>query len=189
MTITITRDVVEHAKQRDSSHCMIADAIREKTGAKYVLVDVQSIRLSNMRTRKRYTFLTPPIAQQAIIAFDQGKPIKPFSFSLRRAVTVRAVQHVRRGTVASAKRARATYEKTHGKRAAAVRDSEGGAGIWRPIVGGMTRNRGRGSAYRWTSRRLSTRPKLSFRRVVVRRCFERLRRGAGGRARDDQHDI
>lgn len=122
MKIEVTKAHVEQAVQRDSHHCMIADAIRDQTKAKYILVDVQSIRWSNLRTGKRYTYLTPMVAQQAIIAFDRGERMAPFTFHLQAPVTTRAIRHVRTGDPTKVAKTRKAYEhraKQRGKRKSA----------------------------------------------------------------------
>ncbi len=112
MRVQITKEHIATAKKRDSQHCMIADAIKAgKTNAKWLLVDVQSIRWSNLKTGKRYVYLTPPIAQQAIIAFDQGKPLKPFAFTLQAPVRVVKVRKQWTGDPKVIKKARAKYER------------------------------------------------------------------------------
>lgn len=79
----VTEKVIDRAVQRDSSHCVVADAIREcKPEATAVAVDLQTIRFSDKKTGKRYTFLTPPACQRTLVAFDQGEEIAPFGFYL-----------------------------------------------------------------------------------------------------------
>jgi len=84
--IEVTQEIIDGAKGRDSSHCMVADAIKEQLpGAKRILVDIQTIRFS--RKGRRFVFLTPRRAQQAIVWFDQADPrLEPFAFSLGKPV-------------------------------------------------------------------------------------------------------
>lgn len=88
MKVHVTKSHISDGVERDSHHCMIADAIKETyPRAQYILVDLQSIRFSDPKTKKRYTYLTPPSAQAALLRFDQGdKSIAPFEFSLRKPV-------------------------------------------------------------------------------------------------------
>jgi hypothetical protein len=82
--VTVTADRIEHATQRDSRHCMIAEAIKgEFPRLTNISVDLQTIRYSDPRTRKRYTCLTPPMAGHALVEFDQGRPVEPFSITLK----------------------------------------------------------------------------------------------------------
>jgi hypothetical protein len=84
VTIDLTPDVIAASKERDSSHCMIAEAVKVAfPGATYVSVDLQTIRFSDPAKRQRYTYLTPRSAQIALIEFDQGTTPEPFSFHLR----------------------------------------------------------------------------------------------------------
>jgi hypothetical protein len=84
MRVTITPELVERAVQRDSRHCMIAEAIKEQNPHfERVLVDLQTIRWTNPRTGKRYICLTPEVAGALLVDFDQGREIEPFAFSLR----------------------------------------------------------------------------------------------------------
>ena len=79
----VTDDLVAAATVRDSSHCVVADAIRSaRPDVQLVSVDLQTIRFTNKKTKKRYTYLTPPACQQTLIAFDQGDSIEPFGFYL-----------------------------------------------------------------------------------------------------------
>jgi len=83
MKIQVTKRHIETACQRNSHHCMIADAIADGVdGAKYILVDLQSIRWTDKQVKERYVYFTPPAAQDAIIAFDRGKKCQPFVFTL-----------------------------------------------------------------------------------------------------------
>jgi len=81
--IQVESDVIANAVQKESRHCMIADAIHKKyPHYTHIQVDVQSIRFTNPRTNLRYIYLTPPEAQKQILRFDAGKKIEPFSVSL-----------------------------------------------------------------------------------------------------------
>lgn len=74
------------AKERDSHRCMIVDAIKEAVPeARYIMVDLQSIRFSVLG--HRYTYFTPSMAQLGLLRFDRGdKSITPFNFSLRKGI-------------------------------------------------------------------------------------------------------
>lgn len=83
LTVRVTKEVMDHSRQRDSSHCMIAMAIRDALpAASSIAVDIQTIRFSLPEKRIRCTYLTPRMAQVAIIEFDQGRMPDPFSFKL-----------------------------------------------------------------------------------------------------------
>jgi hypothetical protein len=81
--IIVDTDLIEISKERDSSHCMIAEAIRDVLPhVKSISVDLQTIRFSDPAKGLRYTYLTPRIAQLALINFDQGITPESFEFTL-----------------------------------------------------------------------------------------------------------
>jgi hypothetical protein len=79
--VTITAPLIERATQRDSRHCMIAEALKSSyEDATHILVDLQTIRWT--QKGKRYIALTPEVAAQMLVDFDQGRPIEPVSFKV-----------------------------------------------------------------------------------------------------------
>src|SRR5215203_1022975 len=83
LKISVDVDTIVNAIQADSHQCMIADAVQAQVkNAKFIMVDLQSIRFTDKERGIRYIYLTPPVAQQAILEFDKGKPVKPFEFTL-----------------------------------------------------------------------------------------------------------
>lgn len=90
LKVEVTRDIIDRAQQRDSGHCMIAEAVKAAfphlTG---VSVDLQTVRASDPSLRLRYIYLTPWSVQLALIGFDQGIPVDPFVFVLGRATVLR----------------------------------------------------------------------------------------------------
>lgn len=89
VSVVIDEDVLKSAQRRDSSHCMIADAIRaQNPGVNRVAVDLATIRFTDPKRGLRYVYLTPPLAQRALIRFDQGQRNEPFEFTLRRAAQI-----------------------------------------------------------------------------------------------------
>lgn len=84
VVLPVTMEQIETATKADSSHCMIADAIKAAVpGAANVSVDLQTIRFSDPKKRRRYVYLTPRRAQEALIEFDQGRGVEPFEVTLR----------------------------------------------------------------------------------------------------------
>ena len=82
--LDVTADVIRDSKTRDSSHCMVAEAVRiAYPDAQNVAVDIQTIRFSDFKKGFRYVYLTPRVAQEAIIRFDQGDTPEPFRLQLR----------------------------------------------------------------------------------------------------------
>jgi hypothetical protein len=84
LKLDVTQAIIDASCRRDSSHCMLADAIEVAVPeAKNISVDLQTIRFSIPRTRLRYVYLTPRPCQVAIVEFDQGSPVQPFTVRLR----------------------------------------------------------------------------------------------------------
>ncbi len=83
VSVNITEPLIQRATQRDSRHCMIAEAIMAaQPHYRNVTVDLATMRWTNPRTGKRYVALTPEAARQALVLFDQGQPIEPFTIAL-----------------------------------------------------------------------------------------------------------
>src|SRR5262245_37879301 len=81
-TVHITEGILASAQQRDSGHCMIAEAVKAaRPTAKAVSVDIQTIRFTE--GERRYIYLTPRKAQVAIVKFDKGEKQQPWRMSLR----------------------------------------------------------------------------------------------------------
>jgi hypothetical protein len=82
-TIRVTDEIITQATARDSSHCMIAEAVKASIpGVARVSVDLQTIRFT--KDGKRYTFLTPRRGQEVLIDFDQGRrPEAAFDLRIR----------------------------------------------------------------------------------------------------------
>jgi hypothetical protein len=74
-TISILQRHIDEAMEKNSSHCATAEAIREQVKeARFVSVDLQTIRWSDANKGLRYVFLTPHAIQgDVIVPFDQGE--------------------------------------------------------------------------------------------------------------------
>lgn len=82
--IQVTAENIKQACKADSRHCMIADAISAQLpGVRNISVDLMNIRWSDPSTGWRYIYLTPKPAQYALVDYDMGLPIEPFSFQVR----------------------------------------------------------------------------------------------------------
>ncbi len=82
--VNVTEADIERSEQRDSRQCMIAEAIkRENPKVRNVLVDIQTIRWTDPKRHTRYVALTPEAAAVALVEFDQGRKVEPFSFGLK----------------------------------------------------------------------------------------------------------
>jgi hypothetical protein len=89
VVVQVAQEHIDLATPADSSHCMIADALRAALpDAKKISVDLQTIRFTDPSKAQRFTYLTPTIAQDYLVAFDQGLPLEPFEFVLHAPVQV-----------------------------------------------------------------------------------------------------
>jgi hypothetical protein len=80
--VHVSKEAIEFAMPRDSSHCMIAEGIKSAVPrATHISVDLQTIRFT--KSSKRYIYLTPRTCQIAILSFDSGNKPDPWSFQLR----------------------------------------------------------------------------------------------------------
>src|SRR5216684_6376309 len=83
-TVKVTQEAIDKGVRRSSSHCMFAEAVKQSIlGAKRVSVDLQTIRFTDKSKSLRYVYLTPRIAQVALINYDQKVKPAPFTFKLR----------------------------------------------------------------------------------------------------------
>src|SRR5215471_5940101 len=92
--VDVTERMINTAKVCDGAYCMISEGIKTafdklKTPIDVVYTDLQTIRYTIPKKNKRYVHLTPRSVQQALVDFDSGDPVEPFTFVL---YTDRAVQ-------------------------------------------------------------------------------------------------
>jgi len=78
-----------------SGGCLIADGGREQTEYTGWVADMATIRCTDRKAGKRYTYLTPPIAQHLLLAFDQGWRQPTEEIVLKRAVKIDPVTRSR----------------------------------------------------------------------------------------------
>lgn len=91
VVLAITEEIIGDAVERDSSHCLWAEAVKAAyPDAKNVSVDLQTIRFSDLEKGLRYTYLTPRVAQVALVNFDQGMKPAPHQCVLRNGQVTRA---------------------------------------------------------------------------------------------------
>lgn len=84
INVVVTPEIISDSRKRDSSHCMIAEAVKKVVpDARNVSVDLQTIRFTDRDKGLRYIYLTPRSAQVALVQFDQGIEVEPFSMRLR----------------------------------------------------------------------------------------------------------
>lgn len=97
------------ARKASSGGCLIADAIKSQyphlTG---ISVDMATVRVSDRKEGKRYTYLTPAIAQHLLLSFDQGWKQPTEEVAIRRAVKIEPMTRGRGVDAAAAVAARRT---------------------------------------------------------------------------------
>jgi hypothetical protein len=115
LNLEITAEQREKAIASNSHGCLLADAIKkqypEMTG---VTVDMATIRVTDRKAGKRYTYLTPPIGQHMLLALDQGWPHPADRLVVKRAVKITPVTRGKkiRATKAAERDARKTELET-----------------------------------------------------------------------------
>jgi hypothetical protein len=88
ITLQITEADRVCAIESNSGACLIADALK-RLGYTAVTVDMATIRFTDPKAGKRYTYLTPPAAQHCLLSFDQGWPVEGIvEIRLQRAVKI-----------------------------------------------------------------------------------------------------
>lgn len=117
--VVIDPETITGAVRRDSRHCMIAEAIkRAMPELTSVSVDVASIRFTEPKRRVRFTYMTPPIAQHALVDFDQGQQPEPFSFTLNRPAHITRNRPVHDSTLTKEQRQKLDADRQKASRAA-----------------------------------------------------------------------
>ena len=87
LRIEISDEIIADSVRRNSSHCMIAEAMRRQLPEYYERpsVDLYTAAVTHAGRRLRYSYNLPRQAQLALIDFDQGRVPEPFVFELKRA--------------------------------------------------------------------------------------------------------
>lgn len=89
LNIEVTQETIDAAIRADSNACVVADALKAALPDAYLVsVDLQTIRYTNRKSLKRYTYFTPQKCQAVLIAFDQGEAVEPFTYRLGKAVHI-----------------------------------------------------------------------------------------------------
>jgi hypothetical protein len=88
--IHVDDEHIANAQRKNSHRCMIADALKTAIPeAKFISVDLQSIRFSLLEEKTRYFYFTPTLAQHAILQYDKGKKLRGFDFTMREGIRKR----------------------------------------------------------------------------------------------------
>lgn len=142
-TITVTQEIIDTAIRGSSRRCMVADAIAA------AIPDASQIRVDSVELRftlngHRYSWITPNIAQWAIIDFDAGLPVEPFVFKLNHDNARRLRRHAPTTAAGRAKVAQAAAERAAAKREGRDPDPElvSVRGVeWGTVSGGVKSSR------------------------------------------------
>ena len=98
LEIDVTAEIIERATKAESRTCMVAEAIKDKhPWAANVQVDWAEIRVTESAKNLRYIYRMPRKAMAAVLAFDQGLPVEPFTVK-----TVQATHVVRHSAMKKA---------------------------------------------------------------------------------------
>lgn len=102
LEIEITDEIIREAIPRDSSYCMIAEAVKAVyPDAQRVAVDLQTVRFTDPKKGLRFTYLTPRVAQVMLINFDQEIVPEPFICRLTNGQVTRSGQKIAKATRSS----------------------------------------------------------------------------------------
>lgn len=83
--VSVTAKHIDDAVPKDSSHCMVADAVRDAfPSATSIAVDMQTIRFTDPKKGLRYAYLTPRDVAVGIVEWDEGILPTPYGFWLRK---------------------------------------------------------------------------------------------------------
>lgn len=78
LKLQITQEIIDHAVRKDSTSCLIADALKATIpGSSRPLADLQTISVSIPERGLRYHWLTPRSGQKLLLDFDAGASIEP----------------------------------------------------------------------------------------------------------------
>jgi hypothetical protein len=93
-TISILQRHIDEAIEKNSSHCATAEAIKEQVPeARFISVDLQTVRWTDAIKKVRFVFLTPHAIQSGVIVpFDQGEREKcrPVTVTMRPCTVIKS---------------------------------------------------------------------------------------------------
>jgi hypothetical protein len=96
--VNVSQNQIDEAVRADSSHCMIADALRTSyPSALYISVDTRTIRATDPINGMRMTWLTPIACARNIVRWDQGINPEPFRVQLSSPIQMRPAGRAGRG--------------------------------------------------------------------------------------------
>lgn len=135
--VSVGQEEIDNAHRANSQKCMVHQSIeRDYPTLKNIVVDKNQVRVTDPDRNVIYTFDMAPLAKAAILKWDAGEPVQPFSFKLRHPIIRNRVK--RSGAMrppssqdAAVKSLGAVRRpKTAASRAMAGRDRVFGAKLW-----------------------------------------------------------
>jgi hypothetical protein len=100
---------IDEGECRDPNKCMIKLAVAEAIGIPhgYIKVDARGIKITRRKDYREAAFV-PEQAYKAMLAFDQGQPVEPFTMTLEFHKTTRVYKNTdeRRQQINAARRQR-----------------------------------------------------------------------------------
>lgn len=136
MRVTVGQTEIDHAIRANSRKCMIHQSIeRDYPSLKNIVVDKNQVRATDPDRNVIYTFDQAPLAKAALLKWDAGETLPPFSFILRHPVVRQRIKRNdgRMGTSndrAARNLGAVPTPKTPASRAMAGRDRVFGAKLW-----------------------------------------------------------
>jgi hypothetical protein len=115
LRVKLTQPDIDKARRKDSWKCVVAQTVkRHVPEAKRVSVDIQAIKV--FTDEAIWTYLTPRVVQDYIVAFDAGRDeqIVPMSFTLKDPFRSQRRAHTPKGSKAERER-RAAVETALGE--------------------------------------------------------------------------
>ncbi|QDK02061.1 hypothetical protein SEA_GIBBLES_104 [Gordonia phage Gibbles] len=81
MKVTVTQEHIDNGKPYEICNCPIALALKDKD---FNHVEVSTIGMTASKDDELLYYTIPTVAKEFIKAFDDGQPVKPFTFEARR---------------------------------------------------------------------------------------------------------
>lgn len=92
LNVHITDEQYVRAKKSRSGACLISDAIKAQyPHLSFVATDMATVRATDQKKGLRYIYLTPPLAQQVLLHYDQGWPNPVEHLTIRGAVKIEPI--------------------------------------------------------------------------------------------------
>ena len=138
MGVAVGQEEIEKAHRANSKKCMIVRSIeRDYPTLTRIVVQKNDVRVTDPDRNVIYTFDMAPLARAAILKWDMGEPVEPFTFKLRHPVIRERMIKKHTGHMGTAGNKPATrslgvlrHPKTAESRAMMGRDRVFGAKLW-----------------------------------------------------------